>query len=441
MGRFRTAIRRFGKAVRYAAGWPITDERWWSDEIGTPGRGTAGVSVTPASALTVGAVYRAVNLLAGDIAQLPLKVFRRVGENEKQPANDTPLAKVLREEPNAWQTSFEWREMMAGHVLLRGNAYSRIVSGRRGFVDQLVPLHPGRMTVNQLAGSGRLLYIYRDEAGTEHRWTQDEVFHVRGFSSDGITGLSPVTLARRTIGTAIASEQYAADAFGERPMVRGLLKHEDTVDEEAAKATAESFRTAFSSRDGLNRIPIMQGGLEWQSVGMSHEDAQFLETRQFEVTEVARWFGVPPHMIGDLSRATFSNIEHQGIDYVTHSLLPWLRRFEGRIKRDLILEDAMYAEFLVDGLQRGDITSRSRAQGLWLDKQVLTPNEVRAMEGLNPREGGDEVIVPQGAATRGTFTPEPPQDEPDDAGTDDAEAILRRREGVALGPGGNGHHA
>jgi len=412
---------------------PPWDDWWYTAAGAAASRSQAGANVTPDTALTIGAVYRAVRLLADDVAQLPLHLYRplpdrdggRPGGKERLRSD---LAEVIATRPNDRQTSFEFRQMLTSHLLLRGNGYARIVSGARGAVDQLLPLHPARTRV-ALSDSGRKVFITKNAAGREERLGQDDVLHLCGFSIDpeNPEGLSVIGFARTSFGLSISTEEFGARQFSQTPRPSFILESPVRLDKEAGDRLSDTFRSAYSGPSGWGGVPLLEEGVKATSVGMSHDDAQFLETRQFQVTDVARWFGVPPHMIGDLSRATFSNIEQQAIDYVTHSLMPWLVLWEQTIGRDLILDDA-FAKFSVDGLLRGDAVSRAQAHQLHVNMRARTPNEVRALEDMNPVPWGDEPAMPQGAPAPlaapprngnppggGRPAPAPREDDEDDA--------------------------
>jgi len=438
--RARAERRRSGLRAQTPAPLPPDHPFWYTD----PGTGILlhRHAVTAETALGFGPVFRAVSLLAGDVAQLPLIVYRRLEEGGKERAPDHPLADLLAHQPNEWQTAFEFREMLTGHLLLRGNAYALIVPGPSGFVESLVPLHPGRMRVEQLA-SRRLRYRYAGPNG-EERFNQDELLHLRGISSDGLVGLSPITLMRNAVALGLAAEEFGARQFTDKPLMSGVLKTPHQLTPEQITDTAQSFRAANTGAANWHGVAILQKGLEWQSVGMNNADAEFLATRKFEVTEIARWFGVPPHMLGDLDRSTNNNIEHQGIEYVTHSLGPWLSRWEGTIGRDLILDRRTYfAEFLRDALMRGDTLSRYTAYKIATGGRAwASPDEVRERENMNLR-GGDLDEIHEGLGSTRTEGP-PAQAAPGNAvGPDQAADVppaLRRRARALNGSNGHGTH-
>lgn len=428
---FLTRVRTAWRVIRAdsSSSRPPWDDWWYTAAGAASSRSSAGAAVTPEAAMTIGAVYRAVRLLSDDVAQLPLHLYAPLPDRE----NGLPggkmrlrnsLADVLGRRPNARQTSYEFRQMLTAHLLLRGNGYARIVPGARGAVDQLLPINPTRVRV-ELADNGRKVFLVRVKEGGEERLSQDEVFHLCGFQSDPECpeGMSPVTFARTSFGLTIATEEFGARQFSQTPRPSFMLEHPGRLDEEAAKRVAASFREAYSGPSGWGGTPLLEDGLKATPIGMSHDDAQYLQTRQFQVTDVARWFGVPPHMIGDLSRATFSNIEQQAIDYVTHSLMPWIVLWEQTIQRDLVLDES-FPQFVLDGLLRGDAVSRAQTEQLYINMRATTPNEVRSRNNWNPVPWGDVPAMPQGAPAPapapGSEKPAepPPDEEPDE---DDAE--------------------
>jgi len=426
---------------------PWWDDFWYSAAGASLSRSAAGQSVTADSALTISAVYRAVRLLSDDVAQLPLHLFtllpdRAEGRPGGKARRRDSLAEVLGKQPNPRQTSFEFRQQMTANLLLRGNAYARIVSGARGFVDRLEPLPTVRIRP-ELLDTGRVLYRYRKPNGTEERLTQDEVFHLRGFNPDpeDPSGVSVIGVARTSLGLTMSTEEFGARQFSQTPKPSFILTSPNDISVEKRKEYEASFRAMTSGPDGWGGAPMMDKGMTAVSVGMNHEDAQFLETRVHQVSEVARWFGVPPTMLGDLSHGTYANVEQEALAYVTHGLMPWLTLWEQSIKRDLVLDDA-FAEFAVGGLLRGDAVSRAQSNQIMHNGTALTANEWRARENLPPVPWGDEKPATQGAPApaqpgRGPGTPPPKPGKADD---DDKAAnpfALANR----LGTNGNGSTA
>lgn len=369
---------------------------WYTGSYGAVSR--SGVRVDTDRALQAAAVYSCVRVLAESVASLPLILYRRRSDGGKERAPEHPLYKVLHSQPNAWQTSFEFREMLMGHVALRGMAYAEIRPGPNGVVDQLVPLNPDRVEPKQL-DSGRIVYVHRPNEGGERRLTQDEVFVVRGLSSDGVKGLSPIAVAREAIGLSLAAEEFGARLYSNGAVLSGVLEHPGKLGKTARDNLATSIRERRVGLQNAWSVMILEEGMKWQTMSMPAKDAEFLENRKFQVTEIARIFRVPPHMIGDLERATFANVEQQAIDFVVHTIRPWLVRWEQAISRDLIGGAEFFAEFLVDGLLRGDVKSRYEAYATGVQNGFLNRNEVRKFENLNPAEGLDEFLRPLNLGT------------------------------------------
>ena len=373
------------KLLRPNAGPPPWDD-YWFNPVGS--LTTAGIRVTADTAFNVSAIYASIRIISETVAQIPLIVYRRMPNGGKERATNHPLFDLLHSQPNPWQSSFEWREMMTGHLALRGNAYNEIIPGPRGAVDQLIPLNPDRIKIEQLE-TGRLVYEFTPVNGPKRRLNQDDVFHIRGLSSDGIMGISPISLMRESIGLALATEKYGAGLFTSDGAIRGILKHPGQLGPEGRKNLKKSF-----SKDAAGGTALLEEGLSWEKIGMTAEDAQFLMTRKFQINEFARWFNLPPHLLRDLDKATFSNIEQQAIDYVLYSMMPHFRRWEQAITRDLILApQTFFAEFLIEGLLRGDTKSRYEAYASGISNGWMTRNEARIKENLNPLPGLDVPLA------------------------------------------------
>jgi HK97 family phage portal protein len=351
----------------------------------------SGRVVTPDSAVTIAAVFACVRLLAEGVSMLPLKLYRRLPGGGKQEERDHPLSKILRRMPNSMQTSLEFREMITGHVVLRGNAYSKIeIDKRSGQVLSLTPLNPARMRP-YLNDNGVLLYEYRKPDGTALKYTADEILHLRGLSSDGMQGLSVVTLARECLGVSLATEDHANRLFANKATPGGVLTHPQHFETDEAFLRFKKSWHEATSGGNAHGTAILEDGMKWEQIGLSAEDSQFLQTRKFQKTEIATWFNVPPHMIGDLERATFSNIEQMSLNFVTYSLMPWLKRWEEKLNLSLISEDEqddLFFEFLIDGQLRGDTAARTAYYVAALTNGWLCPDEVREMENRNPLPGG-----------------------------------------------------
>jgi len=378
-----------------AGDFPTPSEDWgaWASII-TSRASQTGINVSADTALTYSAVYACVKVLAEGVASLPLITYHRRDDGGKDRATDHPIYDLLHDQPNDWQTSFEWREMSQGHLALRGNAYSKMIAGPRGFVDQLVPLHPDRVKV-ELLENGHLRYRYRRGFNLDEEVIEaDRMFHLRGLSSNGLTGISVIGMAREAVGLGLAAEGYGARFFSQNASPGGVLTHPGSLSPEATKRLEASWSEAHSGLANAHKTPVLDEGIKWEQVGLSNEDAQFLQTREFEVMDIARWFRVPQHMIGVMSKATFSNIEHQSLEYVVYTMLPWYTRWEQRIKADLILSPFFFAEFLVAGLLRGNTKERYEAYGSARQWGWLSVNDIRRLENMNPVAGGDVYLQP-----------------------------------------------
>lgn len=376
--------------------------------FGAASRTKSGAWVTPDTALQVAAVYACVRVLAETVASLPLIVYRRLDGGAKERDPEHPLYRLLHDQPNRWQTAAEWREQMMAHLLLRGNAYNEIISSGRRAIDALIPLDPRRVTpvlvapdgtvLRELRSDAQLVYWLEGERGGPRVLLSTEVLHFRGLASNGLVGLSPIELHRETIGLALAAQEFGARFFQNDARPGGLVKIPGTFkDEEAIKRFRDKWSEAHAGAN-RGRPAVLEGGAEWVEVGMSNEDAQFLETRNYQTVDIARIYRVPPHMIGDLSRATFSNIEHQAIEFVRHTMVPWLVRLEQAMTRDLFQvaewRRTHSVEFLADGLLRGDTISRFRAYSIARQWGWMSANDVRRKENENPIEGGDLYLSP-----------------------------------------------
>ena len=372
---------------------PTSEARHFGwDDGSSSRRNPSGIRVDPDTALQSTVVLACARVLAESVAGLPLHLLRRLADGGKEIAREHPLYGILHDAPNPWQTSFEWREQAMLHLCLHGNAYSEIRSGAAGAVTELWPLHPSRMRVEQIE-NGRLRYKYREENGSETAYTQDQIMHLRWLSDDGIHGMVPVELARDAIGLARACEIHGASFFGNGARPGVVLSTDNTISAEAAEQLRNNWERMHRGAANSSRTAVLTAGLKPVELGGNNQEAQFLEARRFQVEEVCRLYRCPPHLVGDLTRSSFSNIEQQSIDFVQHTLLPWLRRFETAIARDLISDRQYFAEFDTRGLLRGDAAARaSYYQTLW-NLGVASINEIRRWENLDPVDGGDTRFV------------------------------------------------
>lgn len=351
----------------------------------------AGMSVTPDSALRVGAVFACVRLLAESIASLPLHLYRRLPNGGKQRATDHPLYARVSRKPNAWQTRFEWMEQGMASVALRGASYQRILKDR-----SLIPLPTAQLTPT-LLDSGKIAYDYQPITGPRETLLHSEVLRVPFLVVDKVRPLSVIGAQREAIGASLASQDYAARFWANdaKPTGGWLEVQHKFPDQDAKQKFSEALNARLTSK--RHGVAVLEPGMTYHEIGMSNQDAQFLETRKFQRSEIAGMFRVPPHMIGDLDRATFSNIEQQSIDFVVNTLGPWVARWEQALSRDLLSDyeqDDLFFEFNVDGLLRGDIASRYAAYAIGRQWGWLSANDILKKENSDPIEGGDAYLVP-----------------------------------------------
>ncbi len=369
------------------------------------GVSTSGVAVTASTAMQVATVYACVRLLADSIAQLPVKLYRRGKGGEKESLSVDPLAAILVHAPNGWMTSFEFRELMMTYLCLRGNFYAYIGRDNRGSVTELLPMPTGTVTVRR-NGWMPIYDITLD--GKRHTVPAENIFHVRGVSLDGVIGLSPIACQRNAIGLTVAAENHGSRTFRNGARPGGVLIHPGKLSDEALKHLRASWdRTHGGENSG--GTAILEEGMSYSPVAMTNEDAQYLEARGFQRTEICSIFRVPPHMIGDLTKSSFSNITQQSLEFVKYTILPWSKRIEAAIHRDLLTDrqrqQGVFVELLVDGLERADIKTRYEAYVHGIANGWMSPNEVRAKENMNPREGGDVYLMPLNM-TDGTNPPQ-----------------------------------
>ena len=360
------------------------------------GGSSAGKSVTPRNAIQVSVVYACVRVIAETIASLPFAVYEETDKGSVK-APDHPLYRIIHDEPNSEMTSFVWREAMLAHLLLWGNSYSQIIRSGRGKVIGLYPLLPDHMEVDRDDKTGKLTYTYSTTKGETVRLRPEDVLHIPGLGFDGIMGYSPIAIEKNAIGLGIAAEEYGSKFFSNGATPSGILTHPNTV--KNPKALREAWMEAYGGSSNANRVAILEEGMTFTRISMPNNEAQFLETRKFQVSEICRIYRVPPHMIGDLDRATFSNIENQSISFAVHTIRPWLVRIEQAMNRALFPEKekgVFYVRFNMDGLMRGDYKSRMEGYAIGRQNGWLNANDIRELENMNPipdEEGGNAYLV------------------------------------------------
>ena len=367
------------------------------------GGSTSGKAVTERSAMQMTAVYSCVRILAEAIAGLPLHLYTYKEDGGKEKATGHPLYLLLHDEPNPEMSSFVFRETLMTHLLLWGNAYAQIIRNGKGEVVALYPLMPNRMTVDR-DSSGQLFYSYQmnnSDAPTMKAGTvilkPSDVLHIPGLGFDGLVGYSPIAMAKNAIGLAIATEEYGAKFFANGATPGGLLEYPGTVKD--PDRVRESWNKGFSGSQNAGKVAILEEGMKYTPISIAPEQAQFLETRKFQINEIARIFRVPPHMVGDLEKSSFSNIEQQSLEFVKYTLDPWVVRWEQSLSRALFTPEEKkqyFFKFNVEGLLRGDYQSRMNGYATARQNGWMSANDIRELENLDripAEEGGDLYLI------------------------------------------------
>ena len=366
------------------------------------GGSTSGKSVNERSAMQMTAVYACVRILSESIAGLPVHLYQYKDGGSKAKAIEHPLYILLHDEPNPEMTSFVFRETLMTHLLLWGNAYAQIIRNGKGQVVGLYPLMPNRMSVDR-DDKGQLYYQYQmqdSDANTGKTGTvtlkPTDVLHIPGLGFDGLVGYSPIAMAKNAIGLSIATEEYGAKFFANGATPGGLLEYPGTV--KNPDTIRESWNKGFSGSNS-HKVAILEEGMKYTPISISPEQAQFLETRKFQIDEIARIFRVPPHMVGDLEKSSFSNIEQQSLEFVKYTLEPWIVRWEQSLNRSLLTDSekaAYFVKFNVDGLLRGDYQSRMNGYATARQNGWMSANDIRELENLDripPELGGDLYLI------------------------------------------------
>ncbi len=365
---------------------------------------TSGKTVNERTAMQTTAVYACVRILSEAVAGLPLHIYRYRADGGKERIPMHPLYHLLHDEPNPEMTSFVFRETLMSHLLLWGNAYAQVVRNGRGQAVALYPLLPSKMDVSRVA-NGELLYTYyrdADETGLNPKGgyitlRRDEVLHIPGLGFDGLIGYSPIAMAKNAIGMSLATEEYGASFFANGANPGGVLEHPGVIKD--IGRVKESWNSAYQGNGNAHKIAVLEEGMKFQAIGIPPEQAQFLETRKFQINEIARIYRVPPHMVGDLEKSSFSNIEQQSLEFVKYTLDPWVVRWEQSLQQSLILpseKPSLFIRFNLDGLLRGDYQSRMNGYAVGRQNGWMSANDIRELEDMNripAEEGGDLYLV------------------------------------------------
>ena len=375
-----------------------------SGTIFTFGTANSGERVDEKSAMQIATVYACVRLLAESVAQLPLHLYRYTdGGIGKEMAAEHPLYPLIHRRPNPEMSSFTWREIMMVHLLLYGNSFNQIIRDGRNGILGLYPLLPENVEVDR-DEHGELYYVYHaytDEAPGEKNkdiyFRRDEILHIPGLGFNGLVGFSPIAMMKNALGTNLAVEKYGSAFFKNGAQPSGVLEHPGVLKD--PEKIRRNWSAVYGGANNAHQVALLEEGMSYKPISLPPEDSQFLSTRQFGVEEICRIFRVPPHMVQDLQRATFNNIEHMGIEFVMHTLMPWLVRIEQDMIKDLLVEEEqneLFPKFNVDGLMRGDYKSRMEGYAIAINNGIMSVNDVRRLENMDPldeADGGDFHII------------------------------------------------
>ena len=368
------------------------------------GRTTSGKSVNERTAMQTTAVYACVRILSEAIASLPLHIYQYKEGGGKELVYDHPLYRILHDAPNSEMTSFVFRETLMSHLLIWGNAYAQIVRDGAGRVLGLYLLLPDKMNVER-GDDGKIYYVYSrysDENPAIKKYgdivlTKDEVLHIPGLGFDGLIGYSPIAMAKNAVGMTLACEEYGASFFANGANPGGVLEHPGVLKDPGK--VRESWNAVYQGTNNAHKVAVLEEGMKYQQIGIPPEEAQFLETRKFQIDEIARLYRIPPHMVGDLEKSSFSNIEQQSLEFVKYTLDPWVIRIEQSLQKDLLLpseKEKYFIRFNVNGLLRGDYQSRMTGYATGRQNGWLSANDIREMEDMNPlsdEEGGNKYLI------------------------------------------------
>lgn len=374
----------------------------------------AGMYVDHDVAMTYSAVYCAVRVIAETIGMLPWRAMRRSPDGRREHASSSPVEFVLNRQPNPEMTPMVFRTNMLAHALLWGNGYAEIVRDNAGRVAELWPLIPDTVEPKRDRDTGERYYRITPHNGQTTELDQREVFHLQGLGFDGLEGYSVVSLMAKSIGLGLSAEEFGSSLFGNGAMPNSVLKHPGKLGQGAHERLAKSITDQYSGSSNAFRTMILEEGMTWESIGIPPEDAQFLETRKFQVSEIARWFRVPPHKLADLERATFSNIEHQSREFVIDTLMPWIVRLEQEADKKLFASrnsGNMYTKIAVNGLMRGDSKARAEFYQKMANLGAFSVNDIRELEDLDPIGAeGDKRLVQINQTTLEKIGEEPVQE-------------------------------
>jgi len=429
MGRLATAAAE-RSSLAIPEKWVVD---WFKGGTATP----AGVFVTEDTALHYGPFFAGIRNISQDVGSLPFPVYRHLDPRGKERARDHRIHTILNDEPNPMMPAHVFREVLTGHAITWGGGFGEIVADGRGEIVAVWPLRPDRMKVKRVGPKRRrLVYRYEDPTnGIVQDFRPDQILHVYGFGFNGVTGYSAVEMARKTIGAGVAAEEFGGRFFGNGSLPGGVLTHPGVVSDTGKKNMRESWERIHKGPDNAQRIAILEEGVTWQQIGIPPGDAQFLESRKNSVVEMARWLRLPPHKLQELDRATWNNIEHSQIEYVSETLRIWLNTWEAAVRLRLFTafeRDTFFAEHVVEGLLRGDMKTRFEGYRVGREMGVYSADDIRELENRNPLPDGKGSVymVP----LNWVEAPSPGDNEPPRAARRSRSAETRRRIARAYRP-------
>lgn len=407
------------------------------------GRTTSGKPVNETTAMQTTAVYACVRILSEAIASLPVHVYDYKDGGGKEMVIDHPLYQVLHDEPNPEMTSFVFRETLMSHLLIWGNAYAQIIRDGAGRVLGLYPLLPNKMDV-QRDDKGEIYYVYSRSSDENPNFKEygdiklqkEDVLHIPGLGFDGLIGYSPIAMAKNAVGMTLACEEYGASFFANGANPGGVLEHPGVLKDPSK--VRDSWNAVYRGTSNAHKIAVLEEGMKYQQVGIPPEEAQFLETRKFQINEIARLYRIPPHMVGDLEKSSFSNIEQQSLEFVKYTLDPWVIRWEQSLQKALLLPGEKGKYFIklnVDGLMRGDYQSRMNGYSIGRQNGWLSANDIREMEDMNPitdEDGGNLYLINGNLcklADAGVFAAQPQQKTEEEPKQEDTPPQENRKRG------------
>lgn len=411
----------FGRTKRFFRNLSLAMEKAWNPSLWNlyGAQSPSGETVTEHTALTYSAVYNAISLIAGTIGALPLHLMQRKAKS-KRLADDRAMYAVMHDAANPYMTAMAFRECLMAHILAWGNGYAEIVRNGYGELSALWPITPDR--VSPLMRGGEILYRIKMTAGEDILLPREKVLHVPGLGYDGFLGYSVVAMARRSIGLGMAMETFGSRFFGEGTHPGVIVEHPTKLSPEAHANLKKSLSDTYSGLGNSHRLMLLEEGMKFQKIVIDPKDSQFLESRQFNIPEIARWFNLPPHKLKDLTRSSFSNIESEQISFVTDSILPWLIRLEQNFNAQLLSESdrhysgrgRLYFKHNVEGLLRADAAARGTYYREMFNIGAMSINEIREKEDLDPIEGGDIHLVPMNMTSLENAGKPPEAEEPID---------------------------